>query len=250
MDSIRRKTLIIVFLISIFTYRNGYGQQTISEITANSTQATDDDLYSIYDLNVFAYFNLLEYDTELKKAVFKKTDNYKNYLDSLKVIKTTMLRTNYYIKLQEGFEDIDYDLKRKGFDLDLGQIWDLGLVRSKPQKFFDIYNYEKFVYLKTLPSKLVPDKEEHGYFLEKLFIPLDDTLGLEIENNRSNVHVYLFFAISGKENVMYKLGKDENWHNSQSNVLKSDKVRVVVGNDSTGRVYFDKTYLSLSNVKK
>ena len=71
MKNLKHATATILVLISISVF----GQQTINELTSNAVQA-DVKTNAIYDLDVFHYFELTDYDTELKRAVFKKTKEY------------------------------------------------------------------------------------------------------------------------------------------------------------------------------
>jgi hypothetical protein len=74
-----RKITTLLFLMIVFIPVLTQGQQSISDLTANAEEANGQ-LISIYDLDVFAYFNISDYDTELKQAVYKKTEDYKTNL--------------------------------------------------------------------------------------------------------------------------------------------------------------------------
>lgn len=231
------KFLTTTLLLTFLTWVPTFGQ-SISDLTANSKEATDQ-LYAIYDLDVFSYFNLYDYDTELKQSVFKKTEEYQTKLAELKSIKAEMLKTTYFTTKDEAFSDYNnYDIKRKGFEIDLGSNWGMGTMSARTPKSINGFLF------KGLPSKQVPEPLfGQGVNSEKLFLPITEEAGLEIENDKENIQIYFFFTPSGKEKTVFKfLNSDHNWYNITHNDLKADKVRVVVANKSSGKIYFDKTY--------
>src|ERR1035437_8941565 len=114
------KLTTLIFLTFLFYVRT-FGQQTISDLVVNAKEGTAE-LESIYDLDVFSYYNLNDYNSDLKQAVFKKTEEYQNKLTELKSTKAEMLKTTYYVKLEKAFGDseygsVNYDIKRKGFEI-------------------------------------------------------------------------------------------------------------------------------------
>jgi hypothetical protein len=240
--------ILLTFLFCIRTF----GQQTISDLTTNAKEGTAE-LESIYDLDVFNYFNLDDYNTELKREVFKKTEEYQNKLTELKSIKAEMLKTTYYGKLEKAFTD--YDIKRKGFEIDLGENCGLGTSDARTPKSINLEDGGS-VLLKALPTKqvAVPIMGQGGYS-EKLFLPMSEETGLEIENDKENIAVYFFFTPTGREKSTFKFynmveSSDAGWYNITHNDIKSDKVRVVVANKSSGNIYFDKTYSYQPPAKK
>ena len=234
---------ILFLILALFPTINCYSQ-TISDLTSNAKEAKEE-LYFIYDLNVFEYF---DYDTELKKEMFMKTDEYQNYLTQLKGFKAEMLKTTYFYSLfskSEGEEQFsDYNVKRKGFVIGIGSNCAFAPISAVPPKCISI-NLGDFILLKALPIKQVTDNlVGEGVYNEELFIPMSESDGLEIENDRSNIDLYFFFTPSGKETVKYQFLNmgDNSWYNRTDKVLKSNKLRVIVANKSSGKIYYDKTY--------
>jgi hypothetical protein len=217
-------------------------QQTISGLLANSTEATEK-LYDIYDLNVFRYFGLTDYDTELKQTVFKKTSEYQSKLAELTISKAEMQKTTYYSKLSEAFGNVDYDVKRKGFEIETGSNFAAYRQNAKPPKSVYIHLDEECIILKALPTKQVSDSYSGGK-KEMFFISVDEENGLEIENDKANADIYFFFTPSGKEksSSTYYVVNPMGTYNITGTYLKSDKVRVVVANKLSGKIYFDKVY--------
>lgn len=225
----------------------------------DTLKIADEKLYLIYDLNVFDYYKLNSYDTDLKKEVYKKTTEYSEQLAELKKMKTNMLKTPYYVLLENafvnGYEPVNYDLKKKGFYIGLGSNEGGGSTYAIPPKSLPICNKNREIlpiYLKSLPTTKVA-----GILglVEKLFIPLDEERGLEIENAKKDIVVYFIFIPSGKEIISYTFEDTRSGTlKCKTNALKADKVRMIVANKTTGKILFDKNYTykppSTSTTKK
>lgn len=89
----------------------------------NENIVCPDKLISAIQLDVFKYFDLeLTYSSALQKNAFMETQDYKDKLSELKLIKNDYTSHNLYIKLSDcyKFEMGDYDLKKGGFNIYLG----------------------------------------------------------------------------------------------------------------------------------
>jgi hypothetical protein len=240
-----KSTQITILFISLFYFQCN-GQQLITDITANATEENGK-LDDIYQLNVFSYYNLEEYDTELKKSVFKKTTEYQNYLTELKTKKAEMQKTTYYTIKTDMFNDTNYDVKRKGFEIEIGTNSGLGTFTARTPKSIYLENGSRII-LKGLPIKQKPEPYvAKGVFSENLFLQISEENGLEIENSRENIQVYYFFTPTGLEITTFKFynfdnGRYRGWYTINNNDLKSETVRVIVANKETGFIYFDKFY--------
>ncbi len=229
----------IIILIGLLIVKTGISQenQTIFSITKNAEFATDD-IYLIYDLNVFEFYDLEdEYNSDLKKEVYKKTPEYLEKLQELKNMKAEMLKTTYYVIQENRFGD--YDISKKGFNVSI-------IFEKYPnggQKTIRIDT--KDIYLKALPSvRKTLTVMGAADIREKLFIPMNENNALEIENDNNNIAIYYFFTPNGKETISYQFICSDGYSfcNKKEALLKADKVRVIVAHKATGKIYFDKTY--------
>ena len=238
-------TKIITLIITLF-YLNLNAQELLSDITANATDENGK-LENIYKLNVFEYYNLEDYDTELKKTVFKKTTEYQNYLSELKTKKAEMSKAWYYTVKTSVFNETDYDIKRKGFEIEIGTNSGLGTFSARTPKSIYLQSGDRII-LKSLPSRQKTEtKITKGLLTEKLFLEISEENGLEIENNREEIQLYYFFKPTGFEKTTFKFynydtGRFQGWYNITNDDLKSETVRIVVTNNITGKIYYDKTY--------
>ena len=130
--------------------------------------------------------------------------------------------------------------------------WGMGTASAKPPKSVSAaYGFlsSGYVQLKKLPSRQVADNFfGKGIKNEMLFVPINETNGLEIEENQEDVVVYYLFKPSKKETVKYKFynnvsnGYDGGWYNMTDEVITAITLRVIVANKNTGKIYYDKIY--------
>ena len=259
-----------IFTLLALTYVPVSGQ-TISDLTSTSQQATVE-LEYIYGLDIFSYYKLNDYDTELKRSVFQKSEEGQNKFNELKSIKAEMLKTTYYIKQSGYFTNENYDIQKKGFNIKLGWV-NVNLKSGPPRtpKSIAFDETEKSrILLKALPSKKVratpwkPSMKNLEAYAEELFISMGEESGLEVENDKENTEVYFFFTPNGREKTVFKLWDMDNsniksvqdyefiMRNPQyikyklyditNNDLKTDKVRIVVANSLSGKILYDKFF--------
>lgn len=223
---------------------------------------------SSYKLNVFDYFNLTEtYDSELKKEVFKQTTEYKLLLDSLKNIKADYLSSLYYLTSFDKFKEdvfiktkfdnsgrerteyqVNYDIQKKGFLMDIGEVLPYHCVRNfLPRVIEDIE-------FKQLPiHKKYNISNSKNSYTQYLFIPMDASTALEIENNRIDIGILLVFEIKG----IYKAQFNDNDFIKDSygyvnkkickvEVVKGGNLRMLIYNKKSEVIYYDKLYPVIS----
>jgi hypothetical protein len=212
---------------------------SLQKIIAGVEEA-DYKLMAIYDVDVFNYFDFGDDnpDTDLKKQLFKKKPEYAEKLSELKKKKSQFAKTDYYVKLDDRFESNDYNIKRKGFDIVIGENVGNGTLAARAPKSIG------GILLSALPTKNRSiDMYGPGIYEERMFLQMNEENGLEIENNSDKIIVYFIFHISGKQSVQFKyMCRTYGWYNMTQKLLFAEKVRVVVANRETGKVYYDKIY--------
>lgn len=227
------------------------GKDISIDFIENKCKKGDADIFNIYDLDVFYYYSLEGYDTDLKKEVYKKSKDYQEQLAELKKLRTDLFNTTYYVKEEELFNSVEYDIKKKGFNLTINTNWGMGTASAKPPKSVSVaYGFlsSGYVQLKKLPSIEVADNFfGQGIKNEMLFIPVDEIKGLEIEENKEDIVVYYLFKPSNKESVKYKFYNNVSnsyagWYDMTSKVITSLTLRIIVANKNSGKIYYDKIY--------
>lgn len=108
-----------LFIISIaFSFNSVKAQQTIEYFKVQYAAVPHvTELENIYFLDVFGYYNITGY-SDLKKEVFKQSDDYKTKLNALKEKKKTLFSTNYYLD-QSYSSDIDTEDGTLRFNMSL-----------------------------------------------------------------------------------------------------------------------------------
>jgi hypothetical protein len=193
--------------------------------------------------DVFGFFALRDqYNTDLKRAVFAKTQEYKTLLDSMNSVRVRAMATKWYVVAREQgdmfegpWELYPYDVRAGGFYLRLGRNF-LARVPKSCQDF----------HLTVLPTERRPDPElssSYGITEECILLPMGEQAGLAVETNWKTIKVYVLFTIAGMEEVHFRYYDLTNgWCSGSQRVVATRNVRIVVGNASDGAVYFDKSY--------
>lgn len=284
-----RNILTSIFLINLIV-SYGYSQNDISEetkkqfLTNSQAKLTPSQIISNFQiteeswikydeygetppfeashkLNVFDYFKLNEqYDSELKKEVFKQTVEYKSLLDSLKKIKNTYLNTLYY---QTGFnkvgsEDfemsgpgyyengrtdyqVNYDIQKKGFLIGIGEVLPYHCTRAFLPKVIEDVEFKQL----PIQKKYNLTSNSSNSYTQFLFIPMDASTALEMENNRSSIGILLIFEIKGIYTAQYNDNdfiKDNYGKVCKVEVVKGGNLRLLVYNKNSDFIYYDKLY--------
>jgi hypothetical protein len=207
------------------------------------------DEYYIYNLDVWSYFGLWDiYDTELKRLTYKKSKEYQKQLQELQDKKKVMPEQWYYTFLEKHFEKTqengddfisDFDIKRNGFHIQIQPLFevsngDMHLRHFRNSDDEEEYTHEENpagVVFTPIPLSKAPylgfDKKYHR---GSLFLPMSQTQGLKIENNREKCNIYFMFKIIKSD--------------AAERLLYASPVRVIVAHEDSGEVYYDNTFTS------
>ena len=234
----------ILFFIVIFS-NYSFPQDTLvnKPFLENAKELSNpSDIYKlniIYDLDVFEYYDLSQYSTELEKKNFRKTSEYLGKYDELKLKKNELLHTSFFINWDCDISN--YIIKEGGFNLSLGTNSGLGLVGAiSPKTISDIY-------FPTLPTKRITYLENSfGTDVREEVLPIrvNEKVGSMIEENKGEISVYLIFKISGKRSISFNYLNegDDTWYKNTQVHLFANKVVIIIANDKTGEIYFKKFY--------
>jgi hypothetical protein len=214
---------------------------------------------SAYNLLVFDYFKLNEiYDSDLKKQVFKKTNEYLILLDSLKNIKLQYLNSVYYesgfnIVGSESFTNenfdgkrfqVNYDIQQKGFYFGIGSVMPYHCNFGFCPKVINAVEFKQL----NITKKYNLSSNSNRSYTQYLFFPMDETSALEIENNRSEIAILRIYTIKGIYSATYNdpdFISDYHGGTCKVNVVKGGNMRLLIYNKATDHIYFDKIYPAL-----
>lgn len=244
-----KKTL---FLICVLLSNLSVYAQTIAEIKSSAQQIEgkmsnekyeqDNDQFreikNILNLNVFGYYNIgEEYNTELKRKVYKNSEEYKGKLSELQDKKKELKNTLYYLDFEPAYYErnnlIKYNLSSKYFAV-TNQVY-ADEFYNKPS----CVQFDQIVFKcpngTTVDRSLIrPTSVE---FIEQRFKfkIVDEALALRIEEDRSKLK--LLFVFKFTEAVPY-LGLDVFGRETTMYALLNTPVKVMAYNSETDEVYY------------
>jgi hypothetical protein len=225
----------------------GAAEQPVTELgrLLGKAQKPASDLETIFRLDVYRYFKLKDqYDTDLKRKVFEKSDAYEEKLAQLKAEKEKLRQVDYYLVLSNDLGN--YDTRLGGFPVSLGLNIDFGWVAHDAQAPKSVDR----IYFPSLPTKTLPIKIAGetitipGVGREVLLIPMAEEMALTVENNKGRVHAYLFFRLGDVQQVSFEYysASDRQWFHVKQELPTATFVRVIVANSDSGEVYYDKSF--------
>jgi hypothetical protein len=203
-------------LITNNTEQVNYSGKSIEEIKKEATEIKGEvssDKYSqnvdqfkkirdILNLNVLEYYDLdYEYDSDLKKKHFKKTDEYDKKYEALKNKREQLTSETYFLDFQPDYFASKYNLETKSFSFST-KCYKSYYFGDHPQlvQFDDI--------LFNIPSTIEVKKEIERaggvtFVDQSLLCKIEgEKLALEIEENRKKLNLlFVFKFTSTKEHA-------------------------------------------------
>lgn len=244
------KAILTTLIFGLFLSLNA--QETILDIKSNSSEIIGSmsnsfykhdipqfkDLRNILNLDVFEYFGIKsKYDTDLKKKVFKESEDYKTKYSELLKLRTLLISKTYYLDFEPSYYErnnqIKYNLNNKTFTV-TNQIYYTANY-NKPEYF----QFTQIVFKCLIGLSVKKNYQTYGgveYMQEAIsFIIENESLALKIEENKSNLKLLFIFNVTGtspfQDNVL-GLTTYTNYH--LLTILK----KVVVYNSETNEIYF------------
>lgn len=251
-----KKKILIIAGCLIFGATFAHAQSiTINDLTSNAMPAGEMDFTNIFTLDVYSYFSLKGYDTELKRRNFEQTQDYHDKLNELKTLKKLATDTVFYISkpfrgernqryvhstnyTERGWKYFgyytQYDLSKKGFNFFNGERGKTMPVTFERLGLF--YKSRSDIILQQLPATIDKNNGCH------LFFPFDEQTGADIENYMENVVIYFFFALSGEADL--HPAKKNIYDDQPDPRFLTSKVRIVIVEKNSGTIYYDQSYNS------
>jgi hypothetical protein len=179
---------------------------------------------AIYQEDVFRYFDLSDrYPSPLQRAVFGRTPEYQTLLDSIRVLRRQLLARRWYV---EYFRERPNDWSLSDYDLKAHGTW----LKFHPGRVYSEYDWEREsdVDYVLAPLPVTRRSRYMGEEVHHLLLPMSEESGLAVETQKG-VRVYAVFSVVG-------------FREGFVGALVTDDVRLIVGDKSTGDVYFARTY--------
>jgi len=226
--------LIIVIIFSSLTFADdNFRVAPLQTILQSANLVDSEDIRTKLTLDFFKYYKLeTQYDTPLKKKMYMQSKEYQDKLAEFNGLKKEVASKRYYLSCGSVGE---YDLKKKGFwfCIDYNEIY----YRSDQTLSEGITFY--FTSLPTVLKDPDPNPLANPNQGLCLLLQMPEKKALEVENKKATI--YLLFNIS----KYMKRNFTRKWDNYtwDHDVISTKNVRVIVANDSTGEIFFDKTYM-------
>lgn len=187
-------------------------------------------IQNILELNVVSYFKLGGYyDTDLKRELFKETDEYKQYESELKKIRDEMKKSSFYYihKLNNN-----YNLENSGF------LYEIELYEGNYAGFPGYINHEtlciEYATKRFAQNKIDIQKRWGGsdyFYNQRVYLPVKDKrMALRIEEaGRNQVGVLFLFKLDKTKNVKMLF--------STHTFILTKTEGIYIVNTETGEVY-------------
>ena len=248
------KRLITAFLLLISI--TSFCQVTIDDIKQNSVQidgeldansyvqlndyrmdeSQEQEISGILASNVFWYYNLSSYDSDLKRKVFSESEEYKSKLTELNQIKSDLLKQDYYLELEIA------DYEKRSFKYDLNSKTFSFTISSYQSAFYnDSYLQFDNICFRTPTGIFLKNSKFHSGQVDvvKQFISInvaDERIALKIEENVDDMRIlFLFKFSSAKEFINYPFGP--GGYGTREYYLLTNLNKAIVYNSRTGEVY-------------
>lgn len=190
----------------------------------------DYEIRNILELNVVSYFKLGGYyDTDLKRELFKETDEYKQYESKLKKIRDDMKKSSFYYihKLNNN-----YNLENSGF------LYEIELYEGNYAGFPGYINHEtlciEYATKRFAQNKIDVRKRWGGsdyFYNQRVYLPVKDKrIALRIEEaGRNQVGVLFLFKLDKTKDVKMSF--------STHTFILTKTEGIYIVNTQTGEVY-------------
>lgn len=194
----------------------------------------DYEIRNIFELNVVSYFKLGGYyDTDLKRELFKETDEYKQYETELKGIREDIKKSSfYYIHKLSDYYKLNYDLENSGF------LYEIELYEGCYADFPGYINHGTLCIeyaTKRFAQNNIDIRKRWGgsdyFYNQRVYLPVKDKrVALQIEEaGRDQVGVLFLFKINSTKDVKMLF--------STHTFILTQTEAIYIVNTQTGEVY-------------
>lgn len=234
----------------IFDTQEDVSYSLLEEYFTPITDAEILELGSIYNTDVFTYYELVEYNTEAKKNEYKYTDEYLSKAQYLKQLKRESDSTFYMLTLNAGENKqmltkggyggkyaVEYDKEKGGIYINLGAYnkADGGLPKVYRKRFeMSSIPVEKFKAFNE--DGLLT--EDDNFYRQMTFLEMDYEEGMTFQKNIHKIDIIALFNIDDVQTrQVFKMAYYSDYY-----VAKIRNVRLLAINRETKEIYFQKSY--------
>lgn len=200
---------------------------------------SNNEMFYILTMDFYNFYKEFgnQYNTDLKKINFEKTDDYKDRYNQLVELKNTLLSKHYVEDVTRYIKLLPYSIEDQGFFIELPYIngyWTYYNAEKLNQKAPEITNLGGFISSDTYYAYAENYEiySQYDYYY-RIFIPCSEEKGLIIENNINSIQFLLDFYISDNGHKMdYKLNdQGQPYDPTPLIMMKNAKYIIKIGND-------------------
>ncbi len=222
----------------------------LNKAIAAADDAQSFDLYDLFNLDVIDFYGLADqYATDLQKETFKQSPAYRDKLNSMKADRDAAKGKKYYVKWG-SFQNESFDVNSGGFNFQIGT--DVAWTNPDPPKTLPVPDdNNRFFWFASLPTHtdrvsppiLTKPSAAQVQDIYYLSLKMSRTAALNLENNSAAKIIFLFNVV-GVRKVFYRgfSSVDGQWMQWSTKLLECRHLRIIVANEQTGEIYFDKRY--------
>ena len=201
---------------------------------------------NIFYLDVINYFKLKEYNTELKVSIFKKSSEYLELYEKLKLIKDSVLNSIYYSYEFNGsgiggdaMSSVEYNVKKGGFEVSIGAVEPFRCCMEEFPKVIGNIEFKQLNLTKKFDWYSSKDS-----WRQMLFIQMSREDALEVEHN-ANIKILKIYSIKG---IIESKATDPDFLKGHYNkpckvkVIAGGNLRIIIFDNMSKKIYFDKLY--------
>lgn len=245
----------IVYLLFLLLPTNLIAQQTFDQITQGCNKFVDKGSYTkeqvaicmdedsnsyeletyqiinILNTDVFRYYKLKEYKTDLQKKVFKESPEYKKYETELRHTKDSLKKQRWYYVCDL---ESNYDITRKGF-LFSEELYGPEYPNLKGYLSFETLSFDfatkRFPKNKIEVSKRIwPNRVDYSIIQKIILSVPNEKIALEIEKDGKNVGVLFLFQLDSSFDYQGVFSKEST--------IKCKIESIYLFNKRTGNLYY------------
>lgn len=258
-DMMKNLLLILIFIIKT---QISYSQLLKPKYDLNSAYGNTDmyiNFKSLFENDPIAFFRLpMKDQSELKKSIYKKSDEYLKLQDSIKKIKDGRFKIGKrFYSSDAWWREPKYDIQKQGYNIFLNK----NINNSScpcPSKSYIPFGCEiiKFPQLDVIthnPDELLVKKNPKfkESKVEHFFLPVAEELALEMENNKDDIRIFFLFSIKEFKNETFRFAKFNLYSYDKGNfafqtqtakVLTTKELRIIILNRAKNEILVDQIY--------
>lgn len=194
----------------------------------------------VLNLDLFGYYSMSEYNSDLKRHMFSKTDEYRKKLDSLKLIKSKLLNSYYYLDADINSRNhyaFKYNLFSKTF---------MFTIELYSEDFYktNIIQFDKICFKKprsfSIEYEYINNPRVGKIIRQCVYFKVDNhNVALKMENSNENLRLLFIFHFISEKTYSFDISDPSlgNSFTTYSYWLLTNLYEVIAYDSKTGEVF-------------